>query len=92
MNIFLFPYGKEMQIPGADDFPKAEGRTRGKSIYAHGARAEKPFHRGTVNALHLHVQRRESQIHNAMQAHTRQKLSVLLPYFEKNRAFPSMFS
>lgn len=66
-----------MQIPGADDFPKAEGRTRGKSIYAHGARAEKPFHRGTVNALHLHVQRRESQIHNAMQAKAFRVASIL---------------
>lgn len=41
-----------------------------KECNVHGARAEKPSHKGAVNTLLLHVQRRVNQIHNAMQAHT----------------------
>lgn len=59
-----------------------------KAFNAHGARAEKAFHRGAVDTLYLHVLRRVSQIHNAMQAHTWEKLSLLLSHFEKKQSFP----
>lgn len=99
MDTILFPYGKEKQNPGADDFPIAEGRTRGKKSQKHlmlimpELKDPTAFHGElSYTSLCLLTQRRASQVCSAIQPHTWQKLSMLLPYFEKIMSFPSTFS